>query len=75
MKNKKECPNTDYNLTLKSPVKTMNDTIGPKGLVLSLLDFEIHPRYAPAGLGAHLPNQRQRHEAIRLAREEFSRIS
>ena len=53
----------------------MNDTVGPEGVVRSLLAFGVHPRYITAGLDADLPNQRQRNEAIRLAREEFSQIS
>ena len=72
---KKECPDIENNLALKSAVKAMNDTVGPEGLVPSLLAFGIHPRYIPAGLDPDLPNQRQRHEAMKLAREEFSRIS
>ena len=53
----------------------MNDTVGTEELVPSLLAFGIHAKYVPTGLDPDLPNQRQRQEAIRLAREEFSRIS
>ena len=54
--------------------EAMNDTVVPEGLAPSLLAFGIHPRYVPAGLDADLLNQRQRHEPVKLAREEFSRI-
>ena len=72
---KKEFPDIDDNLALKSAVKAMNDTLGPEGLVPSLLAFAINPRYIPPGLDPDLPNQRQRHEAMKFAQEEFSRIS
>ena len=65
---KKECPGIDDNLALKSAVKAMNDTLGPEGLVPSLLAFEILPRCSPVELDPNLPNQRQKHEAIKLAR-------
>ena len=40
---RKECPDIDKDLALKSAVKAMNDTVGPEGLVPSLLAFGIHP--------------------------------
>eukprot|EP00171_Calliarthron_tuberculosum_P008498 IDg8498t1 len=70
-----ECPELGSGLILQSAVKAMNDTVGPEGLVPSLLVYGIPPRYTPAGLSPMLLDQRQRHEAIRIAREEFFRIS
>ena len=65
----------DKNSALKSAVNLMNDKFGPEGLVTSLLAFGIHPRYVLAGLDADLLNHQPRHEAMKLTREEFSRIS
>lgn len=72
---RKECPDLLREIVLQSAVKAMNYTMGPEGLVPSLLVYGVVPQYEPAGLNAELPNNRQRHEAIKVAREEFLRIS
>ena len=71
MKNKKECPDIDDNLALESAVEAMNDTVGPGGLVTSLLDFGVHPGYVPGGLDSDLQNQRQKHEGIKFGSRRF----
>ena len=72
---RKWCPDIDKEVALKSAAKAINDTLGPEGLAPSLLAFGILLRYVPAGLDADFQNYRQRHEAVKLTREEFSRIS
>lgn len=70
-----EYTNMAPTLILKTAIKAMNDTIGPEGLVPSLLRFGVLPRYTPAGLESTRPNQRERLKATRVAKEEFFRIS
>lgn len=53
----------------------MNDAIGPEGLVPSLLLYGISPRCIPASLDEDLSTQRQRHETVKSAREEYQRSS
>ncbi len=69
------CPPIERDLVLQTAIKSMNDIIGPEGLVPSMLLFGIMPRYAPAGLEHDLPNQSDQLKAIRIAREEFFRIT
>ncbi len=70
-----QCPTMEPEAILKVSIKAMNDTLGPEGLVPSYLVFNIMPRYSPVGLDGDLPNQKVRFEAIRVAREEYFRIS
>lgn len=72
---RKERPDLPRDLVLQTALKAMNDTIGPEGLVPSLLVYGVTPRYTPGGLKSDLPNNRQRHEAVRVARDEYLRIS
>lgn len=59
-------------LALRLAVKTMNDTIGPNGLVHTLLVFGTLPRL-PTGTSP-FPDQDARHRALSTARREYETI-
>ena len=57
---------------LKLTIKAMNDTMGPNGLVPSLLVFGALPRF-PA-IANNLANQRDRMETLQMAKDEMEQI-
>ena len=65
-------PKMDKNIILKLPVKVMNDTMGPEGLVPSYLVLVCIPRFPSAG--SPLPMQQQRMDAVQSARREMAII-
>ncbi len=69
LKIKDHYPNLENELILKLAVKAMNDTMGPNGLVPSLLVFGVLPRF-PA-VSTNLPNQEDRMKALEIARSEM----
>jgi hypothetical protein len=66
-------PELDSNLVLRLSIEAMNDTMGPEGLVPSLLVFGVLPRF-PA-TQTSLPNQKDRMEALSAARSEMETIT
>jgi hypothetical protein len=66
-------PELDSNLVLRLSIKAMNDTMGPEGLVPSLLVFGVLQR-VPA-TRTSLPNQKDRMEAFSAARSEMETIA
>lgn len=69
LKVKDTYPHLDNKIILKLSVKSMNDTMGPHGLVPSLLVFGILPRFPISNTG--LPDQRDRMKAMQVARAEM----
>lgn len=68
-----ESPSLDKNVALKLAVKAINDTMGPEGLVPSLLVFGCIPRFQP--VRSELPGQKERMRALLHARKEMSTIT
>ena len=66
-------PQLNKDIALNFAVKAMNDTMGPEGLVPSLLVFGVLPRF-PASSN-DLPNQEDRMRALTAARAEMESIS
>jgi hypothetical protein len=66
-------PELDSNIVLRLCINAMNDTMGPEGLVPSLLVFGVLPRF-PA-TQTSLPNQKDRMEALSTARSEMETIT
>ena len=66
-------PNLDKHLGLKLAVKAMNDTMGPEGLVPSMLVFGVLPRFPVSTID--LPNQVDRMNALKSARAEMETIA
>lgn len=60
-------------LILALAAKAMNDTIGPEGLVPSLLVFRTIPRVSYETIG--LPDQEERMGMMQTARDEMERIT
>lgn len=58
---------------LRYAVKTMNDIVGPEGLVYSLLVFGSMPRL-PGDSDSKLPNQASRMRTLAVARKEMETI-
>jgi hypothetical protein len=50
----------------------MNDTMGPNGLVPSLLVFEMVPRFPI--IDANVPDQERRVLAMKVSREEYQNV-
>ena len=69
---KLEVPNVNQHLALQIAVKAMNDTMGPEGLVPSLLVFGVLPRMPPRK--PNLPGHEDRIRALQIARLEMSEI-
>ena len=67
-----DVPDIDATLALKLANKTMNDTMGPEGLVPSLLVFGLLPRFPPSSTPL-LPHA-ARMEAMEIARLEMADI-
>lgn len=68
-----EVTSLDKHDTLRLAIKAVNDTAGPNGLVPTLLVFGVLPR-----LPIHprdLPDQRDRMQAMQVARAEMARIT
>lgn len=72
LKNKSEFSKIDNDTILKLTVKAMNDTMGPTGLVPSLLVFGMLPRF-PA-VQTNLPNQCDGMHALLMAKTEMEGI-
>jgi hypothetical protein len=66
-----EFPTTTEHLALSLSNKAMNDTVGPEGLVPTLLVFGIIPRSSASG---SLPNQHDRMLAMDSARRDMDTI-
>ncbi len=65
-------PRIDRTLALRLAQKAMNDTMGPNGLVPSLLVFGMVPRF-PA-VNSKLPHQVVRMRSLEIARTEMATI-
>ena len=65
LKIREEHPKMGKNIILKLPVKAMDDTLGPKGLVPSYLVFSCIPRFPSTE--STLPTQQQRMDAMQSA--------
>ena len=68
----KTSPSLSPTIALRTAVKSMNDTLGPEGLVPSLLVFGVLPRL-PA-VNSSLPEHEERMAAMRAARAEMETI-
>lgn len=68
----KEHPRLRGKSTLRLAIKAINDTMGPNGLIPSLLVFGTLPRFP--GIEASHPNQRERFQALKTARAEMEAI-
>ena len=73
LKIRHERPTVDKETSLRLAVKALNDTMGPEGLVPSLLVFGVLPRF-PA-VNTELPDQVERMEALKEARAEAATIT
>jgi len=69
----KDHPNLDKVLALNITVKAMNDTMGPEGIVPTLLVYGIMP-HVQATKGT-LPNQKERMKAITTSQLEMNTIT
>ena len=67
-----DAPRIDPHLALQIAVKAMNDTMGPEGLVPSMLVFGVLPRMPPRQ--ADLPGHEERMRALRAARAEMCEL-
>lgn len=70
---REDTPSVDPDIALKLATKAMNDSLGPEGLVPSLLAFGALPRFPPAPTS--LPNHVDRMEAMNIARLEMANIT
>jgi len=68
-----ETPELDRTIALRIAVKALNDTMGPEGLVPSLLVFGCLPRLTP--VNSHNPAQKQRMRALHEARKEMASVT
>ena len=68
-----DIPQIDRHLALQLAVKAMNDTVGPEGLVPTLLVFGTLPRFPP--LSPTLPGHENRMKAMASARQEMADIT
>ena len=68
-----EEPKLEKSTVLQLANKAINDTMGPEGLVPSLLDFGCVPRL-PSG-SSELPGQKERMNALQTARREMETIT
>ena len=68
-----EEPKLDMSIVLQLAVKAINDTMGPEGLVPSLLVFGCIPRF-PA-VSSKVPEQKERMNALISARQEMATIT
>lgn len=68
-----ESPNMSLELALRTAVKAMNDTLGPEGLVPTLLVFGCLPRFPT--VSSELPAQRERMRALSQAKKEMATIT
>lgn len=73
LKIREDAPSLDPDISLKLAVKSMNDTLGPEGLVPSLLKFGVVSRFplARRSFTAHVEGM----EAINVIRIEMASIS
>jgi hypothetical protein len=69
---RKDFPRMSLELALRLAVKAMNDTMGPNGLVPSLLVFGMIPRFPI--IDANVPDQEQRGLAMQVSREEYQNV-
>jgi len=70
---KYENPKMDRNVALKLAVKACNDTLGPEGLVPSVLVFGCMPRFP--SVDSTIPAQKERMLALQEARKEMATIT
>lgn len=68
-----DVPDLDHHVSLQIAVKAMNDTMGPEGLVPSMLVFGTLPRLSPHS--TTLPNHVDRMHAMEVARLEMTNIT
>ena len=73
LKIRHEHHSVDKETSLRLSIKALNDTMGPEGLVPSLLVFGVLPRFS--AVDTKLPNQVERMEALKNARAEAEAIS
>lgn len=73
LKIRHEHPEVDKITALRLSVKALNDTMGPEGLVPSLLVFGVLPRFP--SVNTELPDQIARMEALGKARAEAATIT
>lgn len=66
-------PNLNQEIALQLSVKSMNDTMGPEGLVPSLLVFGQLPRFPPHS--TPLLSHSERMNAMTIARKEMANIT
>ena len=69
---KHEYPSLNRELALRISVKAINDTMGPEGLVPSLLVFGCLPRFSATD--SNISDQKKRMQALKEARKEMSSI-
>jgi hypothetical protein len=69
---RKDFPSMSLGLALRLAVKAMNDTMGPYGLVPSLLVFVMVLRFPI--IDANVPDQEQRVLAMKVSREEYQNV-
>lgn len=68
-----ESPSVKPKLDLRIALKAMNDTMGPEGLVPTLLVFGCLPKLPT--INTNLPGQRERMRALQQARKEMATIT
>lgn len=73
LKIRRDVPNMDRDLALKIANKAMNDTMGPEGLVPTLLVYGALPRFSPSS--TDLPGHVEKMEAMEIARLEYTDIT
>ena len=66
-------PNLDPEVLLRYAIKGINDTMGPEGLVPSLLVFGVVPSFPT--VHAELPAQKERLAALDAARKEMETVT
>jgi hypothetical protein len=69
---RKEFPSMSLELALRLAVKAMNDTMGPNGLVPSLLVFGMVPRFPI--IDANVSDKEQRRLSMKVSREEYQNL-
>jgi len=69
-----ELPHLDVDMQLQMAFKAINDSVGPKGLVPTLLVFGAYPRMVDSDSQAPSPTVAQRANAIRKAMEAIQKL-
>lgn len=73
LKIRHKSPSIKPKLELRIALKAMNDTLGPEGLVPTLLVFGCLPIFPT--VNTNLPGQRERRKALQQARKEMATIT